>query len=51
MTVEDSGQLDNTLIIFIWATTARAPKAPSKAPPNEIGVNQGVKEASPFCSR
>ena len=30
--VQDEGKLDNTLIIYIAATTARAPKARSKAP-------------------
>ena len=45
--IDDMGKLDNTLIIYIAATTVRAPKAPT-ARPNALAA---YSTASTFPSR
>jgi arylsulfatase A-like enzyme len=46
--LEESGQRDNTLIIFIMGDNGASPEGSIQGTTNEVAVNQGVEEPLPF---
>jgi arylsulfatase A-like enzyme len=46
--LEQSGQRDNTLIIFIMGDNGASPEGTIQGTTNEVAANQGVEESLPF---
>jgi arylsulfatase A-like enzyme len=46
--VQESGQLDNTLVIFIMGDNGASAEGSLQGTTNEVGANQGVPESLPY---
>jgi arylsulfatase A-like enzyme len=46
--VQETGQLDNTLVIFIMGDNGASAEGSLQGTTNELGVNQGVPESIPY---